>query len=705
MQRGMFAQKQIHYALVGFLFYVLCCPSWANAQFPTLGLRSISQGLFSPGESYEVRVLESTNGDEISELVFSHDGIRAQAMAGPSKPYLKLESIRHGSFRVTVDENVPEGRYEVRAVGRYGLSNPRSILVRRGTKVLSEHASDFGNAAKLDVGTSYFHTTVNRQRNCYSIPANSEGSRWIELETRAIDSQLTALVEVMNSKGIVLESCVSGDQSRLRFPVPSTTEDQLYVSVSDMLYRGGASYGYVLRVDEEPKILRDQSSRDIRSVSVNTSKSPVLKESDARAVLRSPARIEGTFDSVDDVDSYLFHFDKAKKTSIEVFSQRLGEPTDVRLSIERAISGENGVTTWQRVATSEDSQSISDSVAWLSTRDPSLQFTSPEKGDYRIVLKDLDRGETLGSIQRYVLAVDEPSSDFALLAYHVYPHKDPNSSRPVGVHLLRGGSTTIRVFAIRKGDATPIKVELTGLPLGLTCKPSWIAANQSMTDLTIVAAADAQDAKARIGVQGTTLDGGISRQAEFASLVWERDGYRDAPVVSRVDSLWVSATSLDASPLTVTPEGGEVIVVEKGKKTKLAINLKRSDQSKNNVVVRARNLPPGVKVGDLTINADKDSGEWTIDVSGGAKSGSYSFWGQAETKVKFAFNPQALERNQMYLDRLKSLRKDPEKAAEHAMIDQEISESEKTIASLKKQSSPRDVTVYIPTHPITLKIK
>ena len=680
-------------------------------QFPSVGLRSISQSVFAPGATAEVHVTESTHGDEISALQFSHPSIHAELLRAPAKPFASSDQpnsdqARYGYFQVTIGKDVPEGRYEVRAVGRYGISNPRSILIRKDTEVVRQQGNDPANATAIEVGKTYYSTAVGRSRSHYALAVSTDQPYWLEFHCRAIDSPIIASVQVIDSKGKVLLNRIAGDQADFRVALPTVQNQTLYFAISDALYRGGAAYGYAFRIDKQENLGPLPDLRQVGSISVAKVETGSTAESPAQQI-SLPASIEGTFESADDVDRYICQLEKGVPMMFDVASQRLGEPTDVRLIVERSIKQDGDKTTWQRVATAEDSQGISDSIVWLTSSDPVLTYTAAETGPYRIVLADLDRGESLGRIQRYRLTIGKAEDRWSLLAYHAYPHKDPNASRPSGVHLPRGGSTTVRVFAVRTGKASPIKVSIDGLPPGLSCRPAWIAANQSVTDLTITADPDAPAGQAKIRVVGQAESGEDSAQSEanYASLIWERDGYRPAPVVSKVNSLWVSVTDLDSSPISISTANGEVIEVAKGQKAKVAFKVTRTDSAKDNLVIRARNLPPGVKVGDVTVNGDKTEGEWTIDVTGGAQPGMYSLWGQGETKVKFAFNPQSLERVTAYRDRLKTLRADPKRSADHAKIDQAIADAEKQVAAIKKQTAAKDITVYIPTPLITLKVK
>jgi hypothetical protein len=392
---------------------------------------------------------------------------------------------------------------------------------------------------------------------------------------------------------------------------------------------------------------------------------------------------------------------------IEVVSDRIGQPTDVRLVIERAVDDASGMRTWHRVATGDDSQNLTDSVVRLSTSDPVLRFQPPEDGTYRISVADLDNGQSLGAIQRYQLSIGPPNKDWRLLAYQVYPHKDAKTSRPSGSFIERGGATTIRVFVIRRDMSSPIMVSIPGLPEGLVCQSAWIAANQNQVDLVITANEELKSQWHRLEIIGEALIGDEkqTRVASAAAVVWEQDGYRPTIKTRLIDHLTIATSGFDVYPMTLNASKPDQVLAKKGTKINVPLKIVRREGGKGSVVLRARNLPPGVKAGDLTIAADKSEAEWTIDVTSKSKPGTYTFWGQGETKVQRSVNPQALHRATEYRDHLKSLRSDPGRSADHAAIDQALVEAEKQVETIKKQTVAKEFTVYLTSSPITLKVE
>lgn len=264
---------------------------------------------------------------------------------------------------------------------------------------------------------------------------------------------------------------------------------------------------------------------------------------------------------------------------------------------------------------------------------------------------------------------------------------------------------TVRVFVIRDDIPAPVEVSVDNLPQGLSCPSAWIASNQNQTDLVISAAADAAAQTFALDIVGKIRSGDQTetKRANHATTVWEKDAYRPATLARLADPLHVHVSDIDIYPLAIDPAAGP-IVSKKGTTVNVPIKINRSDLAKHDVVLRAQNLPPGVKAADLTIPADEMEMQWPLEITGGTETGRYTLWGQGETKVKFAVNPQATKRLSEYRDHLQSLREDPSRADIHANLDKAIAEADMQIDASKKQTAPRDFTIYVPSPLITLDI-
>src|SRR5437879_4536223 len=97
--------------------------SAALAQLPTTQLTSIFPPGGKQGATVEVTIA-GTDLDDVTKLDFNHPGmlatpkVTAATAIAPARPILN-------QFTISIAADISPGDYEVRAAGRFGLSNPR----------------------------------------------------------------------------------------------------------------------------------------------------------------------------------------------------------------------------------------------------------------------------------------------------------------------------------------------------------------------------------------------------------------------------------------------------------------------------------------------------------------------------------------------------------------------------------------------------
>jgi hypothetical protein len=210
--------------------------SIANAQLPTSQLTS----LFPPGGKQGATVEVTIAGndlDDCSRLLFSHAGISAQPKT-ISATAIEPERPAPNQFVVTIAGDVPPGTYEVRAVGRFGISNPRSFVVGSLAEI-TDAASNTTAATALEVPLG---TTVNGR-----VDANNfeffrlnlkKGQRaLIEVTARRIDSRLDSTLVLLDPAGREIKKVKEGAGADpvLDFTAPEDGEYKL--KLNDFFYR------------------------------------------------------------------------------------------------------------------------------------------------------------------------------------------------------------------------------------------------------------------------------------------------------------------------------------------------------------------------------------------------------------------------------------------------------------------------------------
>jgi hypothetical protein len=107
----------------------------ANAQLPHVRL----DGVFPPGGKAGTQVEVHVQGadlDGVDRLLFAHPGLTADAKTAKPNALINEPRPVPSTFIVDIAESIPAGLYEVRAVGHFGISNPRWFHVDRQENVI-----------------------------------------------------------------------------------------------------------------------------------------------------------------------------------------------------------------------------------------------------------------------------------------------------------------------------------------------------------------------------------------------------------------------------------------------------------------------------------------------------------------------------------------------------------------------------------------
>ena len=117
-----------------FLALLLVVAAPAIAQLPTTQLTSIFPAGARQGGTAEVTIA-GADMDDVTELHFSHPGLAATPQMTPATDLMPTRPVPN-KFTANVAQDTPPGIYEVRAHGRFGLSNPRLFVVGTGGRNL-----------------------------------------------------------------------------------------------------------------------------------------------------------------------------------------------------------------------------------------------------------------------------------------------------------------------------------------------------------------------------------------------------------------------------------------------------------------------------------------------------------------------------------------------------------------------------------------
>ncbi|HEX7897976.1 MAG TPA: hypothetical protein VF950_09470 [Planctomycetota bacterium] len=422
------------------------------------------------------------------------------------------------------------------------------------------------------------------------------------------------------------------------------------------------------------------------------------------SVLALPARVTGRLGRRGDKDWYSFEAKKGEKLWIEVTSQRLGLPADPILVLQQV--SDKGV---KELLETDDpavngQQRDAQKRYRLTPDDPGVLWTVPEDGKYRLLVRDL-YGDTQGDARfAYVLSLRAAKPDFRLIAWPVEPFPAENRATPTACVLRRGGVERIRVFATRlEGFDGPIRLEVEGLPPGVTASPMILQGGDNVEEIPLQAAADAKAFAGTIRIVGKA--GELARAARSAELAWPVMDQNTSPFVPRVAERIGLAVDVERpAPFTlVFGDPAATIKTARGAKLKVPVKLVKNgeykDLEKAKITLKPQGLPGAnnqktIASKDVVIDAAAPTAEVELDVTDKAPLGLIAISLAGEVQISYVHEParaKAVEEDRKRVEAVLKAAAEEAKAAEAARgkAAKEVEELKKKLAALKPDDAEK----------------
>lgn len=214
--------------------------------------RTVLTTVFPPGgrvgQTVEIE-LGGANLDGVHQIVCSHSGIVGQPVMREPGEFETGQQPVPNRFRVAIAADVPTGRYEVRALGRFGLSNPRVFVVGPGDEVVEQ--GDHGQADKsltLAVGQTANGRLDAAQIDWYQVALAENQTATFRCVAAEIDSDARPIMTVYDPAGHQLARTTDLRESKA--VVQATAAGNYRVSLHDHTFSGGAQHVYRLSVTD-----------------------------------------------------------------------------------------------------------------------------------------------------------------------------------------------------------------------------------------------------------------------------------------------------------------------------------------------------------------------------------------------------------------------------------------------------------------------
>lgn len=407
-------------------------------------------------------------------------------------------------------------------------------------------------------------------------------------------------------------------------------------------------------------------------------------DADEPQKIELPALVAGRFHPRGDRDWLAFEADAGDEWVFDLFSRRLGMPTDASLLVESVGRTKDGKPLAKEISFADDGPV--ESQGGILDRpgfDPTLRFKAPADGVYRLLVRELAADSRIGIDRQWVLEARRPRPCFRLVVPLAQADRaDPKKLLHAVPTLQRGGRFALDVLAVRiDGHDEEIVLESQGLPAGVTAAPAVIPASASRGVIVLTAADSAQPftGSFRVVGRGAGDKPGGDELARVAALVRNVDN-ADAPVVMRESHEIPLAVTPDTAPVTVAPREQKPWPAIPNSTLNVPLEIVRHPGAKGPLTLVAAGLPAELKVPQVRF--DEKATAATLAVSAGPKlaPGTYSVLLKGVSKLAFARNPQAAVRARADADRVAALAE--ERAAQ-------VEAAKRGVAALDAQAEPR----------------
>ncbi len=814
-------------------------PSYLLAQLPTPTLTSAFPPGGKQGTSLDVTIA-GTDLDDAGQLIFSHAGITAQPKMTEGSEFLKPRPMTN-QFVVSIAADVPPGAYELRAVGRFGLSNPRAFTIGTFDEIVEDTANKQRTSAKELTVPIVVNGRIEAGSMDYYKLTLKQGQRVIvDCRAQRIDSRADATFILYDASGKELtrvRDC-EGLDPVLDFTAPA--DGDYVVGLYDFIFAGGADYFYRLAVHSGPQVdfvfppsgvpgsngkytvygrnlpgsqpadglMIDGSPLEkvavdialpgdevsarqlaMRSLvqprgamldgieyrlgtayptTVYFARAPVVTEQEpnnaptAAQRIAVPCEYVGQFYPARDADCVQFDAKKGDVWLIEVIAHRMGLDCDPSLIVQRVTKNAQGEEVVAELAQIDDPADRATRIGTdfdTSTDDPDYRLVVDQDASYRVLVRDQfgDSRSDPRSVYRLLIRQAEP--DFRLVATPVSSQVAAQNQQnvPIAAPVLRKGGSTIFDVKVdrRDGFKGEIQISAEELPPGVTCPGAVIGGDISSAPLVFMADENAASWAGSVRIVGkATIDGKeVGRYARGGAIIWgtaNRQTQLPEYRMTRDIALSVMEKETDVAKVQVAED--KIWETSRGGSLEFPVKVSRYGDFKGELKLVAVGLPNELKPADTTIAAAASDAKVKLAVTNAAaKSGTYTFYLRADTKIKYARNPEAVavaeEEKKEFDEMLKQLAEtikaataardaavsaaqeavkvketEPAKAAEaeeaKAKADLALKELQgqlkqaeqqkpviaKKVDDLKKAAAPKDVNVAVISAPIKVRI-
>ncbi len=347
-----------------------------------------------------------------------------------------------------------------------------------------------------------------------------------------------------------------------------------------------------------------------------------------------PCEIAGQFFPANDVDCFTFDAKKGEVWWIEVFSNRLGLPTNPFVLVQRDAADLQEVYGAEPNAAEKRFSTASNDPVW--------RLEVKEDGAYRVKVRDLFDTSRKDPGNVYRLSIRKETPDFRLAAVAEPPpeKKDDRTAAPRTALLRAGGTIAIKVIAFRRdGFAGDIELSAVGLPAGIACVPMKILAGSGDGVLLLTAGEKPEPWVGPIRIIGKAKVGDteLAHEARGGAVQWVVADFNTTPVPTRLTRDFALAVSAaETAPVSVEATEDKCWEAIAGGKLEIPLKVTRRGEFKEALKLKAFGAPGLDTLKEIDVDAKATTATATIDLAAvKLPAGSHTIHFEAQTKGKF----------------------------------------------------------------------
>ncbi len=736
---------------------LLCVPHpMGRAEGPVLAVDALSQHVLTTAHPNPIKIAAGRFTQDIERLVFSSSMITATLDPAPNLPFDPEPQKLYGSFTVTVDPAIADGYYEMWAVGRYGISNARTLLVVHAPVQPLPVAADVAQLPSLQPGICY----VGQMKRSERLPMKfATAGSWPRMAIVASSFDLPTIPSIQWSdpQGQTLLRGHTVGKQPLVLPADGWTHptlpSEIHANLCDFLFRGGETYGFALMIDPpashpilQPPPLAGPASVAMQGLAAWPTLDPATFANGSAA----PAPPWQTTIAIQpNAPPPSLEFTPAENTpyEIEVFANAADQACDVRAVVDRIPSP---LTAEQRAAVSTAANATDGTAAnpeiqaWkdiLAARERAaprdvvlIADDAPNAGTRAVrmgssdILATIPPGPANKNVRVTFLDLQlSPSKKQPTLAtvrigpaiprLHAIAHWSPDTNNPAaarttGASIARGGTTSLHVSVRRAGGFSgPVEITIEGLPAGISAMPTQIGPAHTETEVILHAEESAANFVGPIAVIAkANAPGPDSNPMELrtaaipTTIALNASGDRGVPQSRISQQLWLKVTEQDVAPIDLVANEGKPLELAQGAAVKIPIRATRRAGGEAKAILRPQNLPPKVSLGEFELPPNAAEAAPEIKAAADAPLGEATLWFQAEMTYKQALHPESHARAIAHRDRLQSQLADPSWNGDRAALEKAIAEATARVDALAKEVAPRDFPSFFHVAPVRVRI-